>query len=136
MKHFINVIAIPGISILMSGCFGSLPTRPTPSVQPSKEGVTAKVDESGRITLVTKNGVVYQPCGEGFQIKCPLVSGKTQENLIGTITEVSLEGKPESDQMESMVLRANTGARSNSNCDPALKVKIGNREQLFVIPGC
>lgn len=136
MKHFINVIAISCISISMSGCFGSLPVRPTPPVQPSKEGVTAKVDESGRITLVTRSGVVYQPCGYGYQIKCPPISEKRQENLIGTITEVSLEGKPESGQTEPMVLRANTSARSNSSCDPALKVKIGNREQLFVIPGC
>ena len=135
-KNFINLVAISCLSISLSGCFGSLPTRPTPSVQPSKEGVTAKVDEGGHITLVTKNGLVYQPCGEEYQIKCPAISENAKETLIGTISEVSLASKPKTDSAEPMVLRANASTRSNSSCDPALKIKIGNREQLFVIPGC
>lgn len=132
-KHFISVVTVSFACIFISGCLGSIVRKPPPPLQPSKEGVVLKVDNSGKITLVTKDGEPYTVCGGDQQPQCPPIAKGAPERLVGTISEVKVTSEVESIQPG---FAPRSLSREQSSCDHVLKLVIDGETQYIVVSRC
>lgn len=110
-KNFMKVVAISCASVFISGCFGVINRKPIPSLEDS--GILVKADKTGNVRLVGEDGLPYEPCGQGYPIKCPPIKKGETEKVIGVIKERKVDREANSDegtssQNLSMVRSANS----------------------------
>lgn len=112
--------------VFLSGCFGSVRTKPPVEKKESTHGVVIKFDEKGHMVLVNDEGVPYVPCGEDQRVPCPKISKETKKDLIGNVYEVKA--------IHSQDAKKSSGKASD--CEYVIIIEIDGKKVYLVIDLC
>ena len=112
--------------VFLSGCFGSVRTKPPVEKKESTHGVVIKFDEKGHMVWVNNDGVPYVPCGADQPVPCPEISKEAEKKLIGNVYEAKA--------IRSQDAKKSSG--KTSDCEYVIIIEIDGKKVYLVINLC